>query len=128
MALKKVLLVDDDVAFHFLQKIVLNENNIRCQIDSVYHGHEALRYMEDCNGSPDLILLDLNMPKWDGLDFLEACRQCGRLPHYTKIFIVSSSQMPEDRERALSYKFVTGYIEKPLNNQSVKAILAHFNS
>lgn len=126
MGLRKILLVDDDAAFHFLQRIILKENNIHCQVDSVYDGHEALRYMEDCNGSPDLILLDINMPNWDGLDFLEACRKCGRLPDYTKIFIVTSSQMPEDKEKALAYNFVTGYIEKPLTNKSVKVILSHF--
>jgi CheY-like chemotaxis protein len=126
MPLRKVLIVDDDPAFHFLQKLVLNEHNIDCPVDSVYDGYEALKYMEDCDGSPDLILLDLNMPNWDGLDFLDACVKCGRLPHYVKIFILTSSHMPEDKERSMAYSFVTGYIEKPLNKQSIKEILAHF--
>ena len=82
--------------------------------------------MEDCDGSPDLILLDLNMPNWDGLDFLESCRLCGRLPDYTRIFILTSSEMPEDKEKAMSYKFVTGYMTKPLTDQSVQTILSHF--
>jgi CheY-like chemotaxis protein len=126
MPLRKILLVDDDAAFHFLQKLVLNENNINCQIDSVYDGYEALRYMEDCNGSPDLILLDLNMPRWNGLDFLESCLKCGHLPDYVKIFILTSSLLPEDKERAMAYNFVTGYLEKPLNKESIKEILSHF--
>jgi len=126
MPLRRILLVDDDVAFHFLQKLVLSENNINCPVDSVYDGYEALRYMEDCNGSPDLILLDLNMPRWNGLDFLESCRKCGQLPDYVKIFILTSSQLPEDKERAMSYNFVTGYLEKPLNKESIKNILSHF--
>ena len=119
-------MVDDDAAFHFLQRMELNDHNINCQIDSVYDGHEALKYMEDCDGSPDLILLDLNMPNWDGLDFLESCRKCGKLPDYVRVFILTSSQMPEDRERAMAFNFVTGYLEKPLNHQSVKKILSHF--
>ena len=120
-------MVDDDSGFHFLQKLVLNEYNINCQIDSVYDGYEALRYMEDCNGSPDLILLDLNMPNWDGLDFLESCRQCGRLPDDVRIFIVTSSQLPEDKERAMAYSFVSGYLEKPLVKESIDYILSHFS-
>ena len=126
MPIRKVLMVDDDSAFHFLQKMELNDNNINCQIESVYDGHEALRYMEDCNGSPDLILLDLNMPNWDGLDFLESCRKCGKLPDYVRIFILTSSQMPEDRERAMAHSFVTGYLEKPLDKKGIKEILSHF--
>ena len=126
MPLRKVLLVDDDKAFHFLQKLVLKEHDINCQIDSVYDGHEALKYMEDCNGSPDLILLDLNMPNWDGLDFLESCRQCGRLPDYVRIFVLTSSLMPEDKERATAFSFVAGYLEKPLNTASINHILSHF--
>ena len=128
MPIRKVLLVDDDSGFHFLQKLVLNEHNINCQIDSVYDGYEALRYMEDCNGSPDLILLDLNMPNWDGLDFLESCRKCGRLPDYVRIFIVTSSELPEDKERAMAYNFVSGYLAKPLNQQSISYILSHFEN
>ena len=77
MPLRRILLVDDDAAFHFLQKLVLTDNNINCPVDSVYDGYEALRYMEDCDGSPDLILLDLNMPRWDGLDFLEIAPRIG---------------------------------------------------
>ena len=119
-------MVDDDSAFHFLQKLELNENDVNCQIDSVYDGHQALKYMEECNGSPDLILLDLNMPNWDGLDFLESCRKCGRLPDYVRIFILNSSLMPEDKERAMAFGFVTGYLEKPLNQKSIKEILSHF--
>ena len=126
MPLRKVLMVDDDSAFHFLQKLELNENDVNCQIDSVYDGHQALKYMEECNGSPDLILLDLNMPNWDGLDFLESCRKCGRLPDYVRIFILTSSLMPEDKERAMAFGFVTGYLEKPLNQKSIKEILSHF--
>lgn len=128
MPLRRILLVDDDSAYHFLQKLVLKENNINCPVDSVYDGYEALRYMEDCDGSPDLILLDLNMPNWDGLDFLESCRKCGRLPGYVRIFILSSSNLEEDKQRALAYEFVTGYIEKPLNKDSIKNILSHFQS
>ena len=119
-------MVDDDPAFHFLQKLELNEHNINCQIDSVYNGYEALRYMEECNGSPDLILLDLNMPDWDGLDFLEACRKCGRLPDYVRVFILTSSIMPEDKVRVMAYSFVTGYLEKPLDKQAIDQMLAHF--
>jgi len=126
MPLRKILLVDDDSALHFLQKLILREHNVNCPVDSVYDGYEALRYMEECNGSPDLILLDLNMPNWDGLDFLEACRICGRLPEYVKIFILTSSQLPADRERAMSYNFVSGYLEKPLNKESITSILSHF--
>ena len=126
MPIRKILLVDDDAGFHFLQRIVLKEANIDCQIDSVYDGHEALKYMEECKGSPDLILLDLNMPNWDGLDFLEECRKCGRLPDYVRIFILTSSLLPEDKVRATAYNFVTGYLEKPLTPQSLQSILAHF--
>ena len=128
-----IYIIDDDKANNFLTRIMLEDaglSNFK-QFRLVDEAVDELKRISAAGLTeeyPLLILLDLNMPNWDGLDFLESCRKCGRLPGYVRIFILSSSNLEEDKQRALAYEFVTGYIEKPLNKDSIKNILSHFQS
>ncbi len=76
---------------------------------------------------PDIILLDIKMPKVDGFEFLE---------HYEKfppsvtvpttIFMLSSSIDPDDINRALKSKYVHDFIEKPLTKEKIEQLLSKF--
>jgi two-component system, response regulator len=76
-------------------------------------GEEALSVLLNADSSaPDLILLDLNMPKTGGLDILQRIRCTPRLT-YTPVGILTGSQAPGDRHRA-SVIGATRYIHKPI--------------
>jgi CheY-like chemotaxis protein len=124
MAVKKILLVDDSQPFNFLSRITLQQAIPQCTIDEALNGKSALDYIGRSSDCPDVILLDLNMPVMDGFEFLKEFEKKGKCTGMTKIFILTSSQREEDRETALSNKFVRGYLSKPLSPPQIEQILA----
>jgi CheY-like chemotaxis protein len=124
MELKKILLVDDDEAFNFLNRIVFTDNNVNCLMDEVMDGKAALDYLQQSNACPDVILLDINMPVMDGFEFLEQFENYSKCSAVSKVFILTSSHREEDRQKSLANKYVKGYFDKPLNSSHVKQILA----
>ena len=78
-------------------------------------GIEALEFLRGENGKqrlakPHLVLLDLNMPRMNGLEFLEAIRADDDL-NCTIVFMVTTSKAEEDKARAYGHN-VAGYIVK----------------
>ncbi len=126
--LKKILLVDDDEAFNFLNRIAFNDSHINCQLDEVMDGKAALDYLEKSIVCPDVILLDVNMPVMDGFEFLEQFEKQNKCNNISKVFILTSSLRDEDRMKSLNNKYVKGYFDKPLTAVHIKKILADFES
>jgi CheY-like chemotaxis protein len=65
------------------------------------------------------------MPKMDGFGFLEHLRKIG-LSMKTKIIMLSSSCSKEDRDKALSYKNVLAFVQKPLTEDIIRKIQAAY--
>jgi CheY-like chemotaxis protein len=94
----------------------LAEERLDCGLYVVRDGAIAIDFIEqvdadDGHPCPDLVLLDLNLPKVSGEEVLKRVRvspRCGR----TKVLIISSSNAPSDRERAMALG-ATGYFRKP---------------
>jgi CheY-like chemotaxis protein len=123
--LKKILLVDDDKSFIHLNRAMLKYNDVTCQIDECRNGQEALAYISVANQLPDVILLDIDMPVMNGLEFLEKFEDHNNRNEQTKVFVLSSD-CDQDKVRSRSYNFVKGYFQKPLSDSHIKQILALF--
>jgi CheY-like chemotaxis protein len=67
---------------------------------------------------PGVIILDINMPIWDGWDFLDEIVK-SPLAGETKIYVVSSSNDPEDIMKAKSYPMVVDFVLKPIDIQKI---------
>jgi len=106
-----------------LNKIELQDGQVCERLDEAWNGEVAIKYFEALSKEkdgllnvPEIILLDLNMPVMDGWEFLEIFQQ--RFPEFaakTKIFILSSSINPSDREKAKSESNVVDFLSKPLD-------------
>ena len=120
-----ILLVDDDETCNFITEKIITKLKVSDNTYSMKNGQEALTFIkEKCDGSdscstlcPDLILLDLNMPVMDGLEFLEQFYTGDELSTKCSsgidIYVLSSSDNTEDKEKANKYN-VKGYITKPM--------------
>jgi DNA-binding response OmpR family regulator len=125
---KRILLAEDDPHDVELTTIALSESNLANEVDIVRDGQEALDYLfrrevfESRNGNnPILILLDLKMPRVDGLEVLRAVRE-DEVLKMTPIVMLTSSR--EERDIVESYKLgVNAYVVKPVDfHQFIAAI------
>lgn len=126
-----ILLVDDDDDDNYFHQIIINEMNIVNKIDVVKNGLEALEYLEKENQSPpDIIFLDINMPKMNGWEFLDQYKHLSaEQKSMVLIVILTTSANPDDLKKAKELEVVTGYTTKPLTEELLKEILqSHFES
>jgi CheY-like chemotaxis protein len=112
-----VCIVDDDPIYVFTTKQKLQVGKFCNNILIYNNGKEAFEALkaliENNNTLPDVILLDLNMPVWDGWDFLDEF-QTIKANKKIAIYIVSSSDNPDDIARSKSYHIVNDFIIKPI--------------
>jgi CheY-like chemotaxis protein len=124
--MKIICLVDDDPTYLLLAKRIISLNEYQGTILEYRNGHEAylaLKQMHDQGEKlPDVIFLDINMPIWDGWDFLDEIVK-SELKSAFEIYIVSSSTSQEDIEKAENYPLVKRFLTKPLEIDDFKSIL-----
>jgi CheY-like chemotaxis protein len=116
-----VLLVDDDKVDTMAVRRSFMALNIANPVIEARNGIEALDYLRGQNGrekvpSPCLVLLDLNMPRMGGIEFLEELRRDADL-RGTLVFVMTTSAAEDDRTRAYQ-KNVAGYVLKHRPGQS----------
>ena len=113
-ATKLILLVEDDPDHELLTIRALKKSNIANEVRVARDGEEALNllFSEDAI-LPQVILLDLKLPKIDGLEVLRRIR-AGETTKFLPVVILTSSD--EERDVVRSYQLgVNSYIRKPVN-------------
>jgi two-component system, response regulator len=115
-----IILVEDNSADEELTLDALRENNIANRVKVLRDGEEAVQYIfrtgehSGCGicEPPALILLDLNLPKIDGIEILRRIRSDERTKAIPVVVLTSSSM---DKDRIESYLGVNSYIVKPVD-------------
>jgi two-component system chemotaxis response regulator CheY len=108
----KVLVVDDDRLTMELLKFILRSEEHRV-VGQATDGAEAIMLCVDLN--PDIVLLDINMPKMDGIQALEEIHKANPL---VKVLMVSADSTKDKVSEALQ-KGAVGFIVKPLKPASI---------
>ena len=126
--INRVLLVDDDDDANFFQEKLIRKNNFAEHVDKACNGVEALEYLNTCikgkHPLPEIIFLDLNMPKMNGWSFLEKYNQLDEeIKNKIVLIILTSSVNPDDAEKAKQTPEVKGYKNKFLNGSQLDEIL-----
>jgi CheY-like chemotaxis protein len=118
-----ILLVEDDQLDQMDICRTLDKMKLLYQLHTAKNGEEAIAILEGKKGQglerlPDVALIDINMPKMNGLEFLQAVRLHEEW-RSMKCFIITTSDEKVDKEEAKRLG-VSGYIVKPfkLNNPS----------
>lgn len=119
-----VWLIDDDRPTNLLNKLLMVETGFAKNVKDFTYAEDALRELasEDAD-FPDLILLDINMPRMNGWEFLEAVEAMNRMVTPPTILMLSTSLNPVDQDRAENNKIVSGFIKKPLTSEQLVASL-----
>lgn len=114
-ALRKVLIVDDSKLIHQMYRLVLMRFK-DCKLVDAMNGLEAFEILSR-EKDFDLILLDINMPIMNGIQFMEKINENG-IHHQTPIIVVSTEGKEEDTVRAMKLG-AWGYIVKPFKSESL---------
>ncbi|MCX2968836.1 MULTISPECIES: response regulator [Streptomyces] len=122
----EVLLVEDDPGDELMTREAFEDNKIGNVLHVVRDGEEALDFLYrrgryDTAPRPDLILLDLNLPKYDGRQVLEKIKEDRELTHIP-VVVLTTSSAEEDILR--SYQLhASAYVTKPVDlEQFIAAI------
>ena len=117
MKKNSILLIEDDPLDVISVQRTLNKLGMEYELHPAFNGMDGLAYLKERLAAneylPEVILLDLNMPKMNGIEFLEQLRANEKLKHL-KVFVMTTSGDDADRKRAEQLG-VSGYLIKPLN-------------
>jgi two-component system chemotaxis response regulator CheY len=113
---KKVLVVDDSKLLHRMFEMMLRQY----PLVHAYDGREALDRLAE-HKDVDLILLDINMPRMNGLEFLAAVKanaEFARIP----VIIITTEGTEDDTQRGMDAG-ASAYVKKPFRNEELLGVI-----
>ncbi len=129
--LARILLVDDSEHDVYLTTMALKRSKIAVEISQVENGEECLAFLRkegpyaDAE-TPDLILLDLNMPILDGRGVLKAIAEDETLSHFPVVILTTSE---EEKDVLDMYKLrCSSYIVKPVDFDQFTRVVQELNN
>ncbi|QRK13047.1 response regulator [Archangium violaceum] len=123
-----ILLVDDDSVDVMNVQRAFKKNNVQNALYIARDGRQALEMLRDGTVPMNnrLVLLDLNMPRMNGIEFLRALRSDPELST-TPVVVLTTSN--DDRDRVQSYAHhVAGYLVKPVTSPAFVELMAALNA
>jgi CheY-like chemotaxis protein len=118
-----ILIVDDEDDCNFVTKLVLKKAGHTGRLTCFTSAEEAITYLRNGEAAPDIMFVDINMPRVTGFEMLETCEAEGLLPNgFTSVVMFSSSNRPADHDKALSFRSVISYVEKALTVESYERV------
>jgi CheY-like chemotaxis protein len=122
-----ILYIDDDSDDCLIMRSSLEDNGSSTNLICANDGEEAVRYLNSVAPSslPDLIVLDLNMPRWDGrrtLSYLKSQPHLAAIP----VVVLSTSENKTDKD-ACAQLGAASYIKKPFHYDGYKSIINDFS-
>jgi CheY-like chemotaxis protein len=124
-----VLLVEDNLIEVMKMRRTVSLLDLKHNIIVANNGEDALQHLEDKSKFPDLILLDLNMPKVGGIEFLAILKNNDDIKHIPTVILTTSDNQKDLEE---CYRLgVSGYVLKPLKYddyvEKIKIVLSYWS-
>jgi two-component system, chemotaxis family, chemotaxis protein CheY len=115
---KKILLIDDSAIIHQMYRMTLSR--YKCQLVAANNGKDGLEKLSR-NSDVNLMLVDINMPVMNGLEFIKKVNEVGTYGHIP-IVIVSTEGREEDTQRGLALG-AKAYLKKPFQPSDLHAVV-----
>ena len=116
--MRSIMVIDDSEADQFFTRLEIEKFDPTIEIIQAFDGLQALDILEKAKSQPDVILLDINMPRMSGHEFVEAYMKAYK--KHSIIIMLSSSNLDIDKDRAMAHDCVREYIEKPLDSSCLE--------
>lgn len=122
----RFLLVEDDDDHAFLVRRALANGRIMNKLDRACDGEEAISFLKHDDGfentkRPDVVILDLNLPKKSGLEVLKEIREDEKLRTLPVVILTTSDA---ERDRIAAYEFqVNSYLQKPIDSDQFRRMI-----
>jgi CheY-like chemotaxis protein len=130
-----ILLIDDNEDDNEYHELIITKADVCNQIRTAENGLKALDYiknsanpdMQDTCPKADLIFLDINMPRMNGFEFLEAYHKLDeKFKAHVIICMLTTSLNPDDRKMAMEMNEVNDFRQKPLTVEMLHELLAKY--
>ncbi len=118
-----IYLVDDDPDHVLMISRAISKTGQQTEVHTVDNGETALALLRTLEVTPDLILLDINMPGLSGLEVLAQIKADARLKRIP-VVMLTSSELSTDVARAYELG-ASGYITKPSHPHDLRAVLGN---
>ncbi len=119
----RILLIEDDIIEVMKLKRTIATLKLSHEIVEANNGIQALEILNKKDNLPDIILLDLNMPMLNGIEFLTMLKNCNALKNIPAIILTTSNHQKDLLE---CYKIgIAGYVLKPLKYEEYTSKIQH---
>ena len=120
-----ILLIEDNEADHVILRDIAENLSNNFELIWVTDGREAIDFLESGSKDPDIIFLDVNMPRMNGHDFMEAYGNT-IIEKQIPVYVLTSSTHEKERALFSPYKSIVGYLIKSANYDEVAVVLSDF--
>ena len=120
-------IVDDDTVYIYGLKSLMKYVNFCDQSEVYKDGFEAINKLQliakyDPDELPDVILLDIKMPVWDGWEFIKHFENI-TVKKDIKLYVVTASLNPDDRKKAENFNIVSNFFLKPVTTVELREMM-----